>query len=364
MNASITQEEKIISHEYKDEKNQFKIEITTKNNDFYFTVINEENKYEIYETIINLSELIKKNDFFKLCKSSEEFINYINQLFENKNVNFEKNSDLQSLRMNWKFNALFKIETLSFDLTKKQISLGEQIGLLSNNLVDIKLQVNEIKKSDLSKIYKKIDFLENKIKEIELNFKSQIRKEVENFFTEKNKNNSDNFNNILDKKSLILTNEKEIKFVSEFIRMIKPNSKLKLIYRASIDGQMGKDFHSKCDNIFPTITFFKTENNKKFGGYTESNWNLSTYGSDPNAFIFSIDKEKYYKVNKCPEKSIYSDKKRGPNFDGLWVQEPFFTKNSFWETPGDNQCFPKNSDSEMSENNRAILEIEIYKVIS
>ncbi len=49
----------------------------------------------------------------------------------------------------------------------------------------------------------------------------------------------------------------------------------------------------------------------------------------PNAFIFSINNEKYYKVNKNPEKSIYSDQNRGPNFDGLWVREPFFKKVHF-----------------------------------
>jgi len=92
---------------------------------------------------------------------------------------------------------------------------------------------------------------------------------------------------------------------------------------------MGKDFHSKCDNIYPTITFYKTNTNKKFGGYTESNWKLETYGSDSNAHIFSINKEKYYKVNQCPEKSIYSASKRGPNFDGLWLSEPFFDKGNF-----------------------------------
>ena len=149
--------------------------------------------------------------------------------------------------------------------------------------------------------------------------------------------------------------------MKSLIRMIKPNSKLQLIYRASIDGQMGKDFHSKCDNIYPTISLFKTDTDKKFGGYTEANWNIKTYGSDPNAIIFSINKEKYYKVNNCPEKSIYCDPKRGPNFDGLWVQEPFFTGGCFWETNGDHKCFPKMSTYEMCEkdSNNVLSEIEV-----
>ncbi len=68
--------------------------------------------------------------------------------------------------------------------------------------------------------------------------------------------------------------------------MIKPKARLELIYRASVDGQMGKNFHSKCDHIYPTITFYKTDTNIKFGGYTESDWNLNTYGSDSKCIYF------------------------------------------------------------------------------
>ena len=59
--------------------------------------------------------------------------------------------------------------------------------------------------------------------------------------------------------------------------MIKPNSKLKLIYRASIDGQMGKDFHLKCDNVSPTICLYMTNTYKKFGGYCSSYWKINSY---------------------------------------------------------------------------------------
>ena len=146
--------------------------------------------------------------------------------------------------------------------------------------------------------------------------------------------------------------------------MIKPNSKLKLIYRASVDGQMGKDFHSKCDNIFPTLSLFKTKSNKKFGGYTESNWNISTYAADQNAYIFSINKRKYYKVNNNYQYSIYSQAGRGPNFDGLWLREPFFANGQFWETIGDHRCFPKGSDKEITEENSITLsELEVFKII-
>lgn len=348
-----TANEKKVNYKYQNDKNQFLIELIIKDiNNYQILVINEENEYEIYELNLNLSELIKKSDFFQLCKNSQDFINYINQLFDNKNIDFEKNYQNDTLIMKWKFNTLFKIEEINFNLSKKQISLDGKINLISKNLENFK---KEIKTNDIDKIYQKIESLENKIKELEINYKKDIKLEIENYFKEKEKE-------LFNKESLILTEIKEKEFISKFIGAIKPNSKLELIYRASVDGQMGKDFHSKCDNIYPTITLYKTNTNKKFGGYTESSWKLETYGSDYNAHIFSINKEKYYKVNKCPEKSIYSDSKRGPNFDGLWLSEPFFEQGKFWETDG-NKCYSKESTYEMSDNARILTEIEVYKVI-
>ena len=43
----------------------------------------------------------------------------MNQLFDNKNIIFETNYQNDTLTMKWKFNTLFKIEELSFNLNKK-----------------------------------------------------------------------------------------------------------------------------------------------------------------------------------------------------------------------------------------------------
>ena len=348
-------------YKFESEKCKLKIQLSIKDiNNIHFIAINTENEYEIYELNISLSELIKKSDYFQLCKTPEDFINFFHQLFENKNITFEKNHVSETLVMKWKFNTLFKVEEIHFNFSKKIMPIESKFGLLSKNIESLKSEVNLIKKDDLKRVYEKINSLENKMKEMEINIKKEIKTEIDNYFKEIKNNKK-----IFGEESLILTEEKEINFLTKFIKMIKPNSQMKLIYRASIDGQMGKDFHSKCDGVFPTLTLFKTDTNRKFGGYTEANWNINTYGSDPNAFIFSINKEKYYKVNNCPQKSIYSDPGRGPNFDGLWLREPFFKTGSFWETNGDNKCFPKISNYEMceKESNNTLSEIEVYKII-
>ena len=47
---------------------------------------------------------------------------------------------------------------------------------------------------------------------------------------------------------------------------------------------------------------------------------------------------------------------------GLWVIEPFLKESHFWESIGDNKCFPKGSTYEISEGISIItlLEIDVF----
>jgi len=65
----------------------------------------------------------------------------------------------------------------------------------------------------------------------------------------------------------------------------------KLQYRATRDGFIGQNFHSKCDGIANTLTIIKSEHGNIFGGFTEKAWKSSSTGgcvADPNAFVFSL----------------------------------------------------------------------------
>eukprot|EP01084_Bolivina_argentea_P007082 13332_1 len=95
--------------------------------------------------------------------------------------------------------------------------------------------------------------------------------------------------------------------VYENVRVNKLNLKFKLLYRASRDGWSPFTFHSKCDDIAPTITLHKSLNNpgkqqrgwqpivKKqtcSGAYTVVPW--SQYGGakiDHKAFTFSLTQD-------------------------------------------------------------------------
>jgi len=62
-----------------------------------------------------------------------------------------------------------------------------------------------------------------------------------------------------------------------------------LLFRKTRDGSTPEDFHNKCDNKGTTITFNKTTNGYKFGGYTEIEWDCSNkYKSDKQTFYFLL----------------------------------------------------------------------------
>ena len=48
--------------------------------------------------------------------------------------------------------------------------------------------------------------------------------------------------------------------------------KAKLVFKASIDGQYGEDFHKKADGVSPTVTFAKLESKVTVAAYTRKPW--------------------------------------------------------------------------------------------
>jgi len=101
------------------------------------------------------------------------------------------------------------------------------------------------------------------------------------------------------------------------------NKTIKLLYKASRDGDSYQDFYRLCEGKGPTITIALTTKGYKFGGFTSLSWknpNLgektNKYYEDKSAFIFSLNKKrKYYpKIGDNQHVSMWSD--RGPSFGG------------------------------------------------
>ena len=145
-----------------------------------------------------------------------------------------------------------------------------------------------------------------------LDLKSKIKELTEqlNEYKSQNKDNIDDYF----KDSVILTSKKDKEKMLNFIN--KKINNVELLYRATRDGDLAKNFHEKCDNKGPTLTICKEKaSGNIFGGYTEAEWD-SKYKhteNDKNAFIYSITYNKIF-VTKNIDNSIGCNPDFGPIF--------------------------------------------------
>ena len=165
----------------------------------------------------------------------------------------------------------------------------------------------------------------------------------------------------------IIKNSAELSLITN---KIKDNckldvSKLKLLYRASVDGDKAVIFHEKCDQAKSTIVLVETLNGKRFGGFTTCSWSGNCEDKkDPQAFIFSLNKMKTYD-NIQGDEAIGCYPKCGPAFMGCQIRiyDDAFTKGGTTYEKG--ICFETEEDYELTGGDRLfkIKEIEVYEVI-
>ena len=94
-------------------------------------------------------------------------------------------------------------------------------------------------------------------------------------------------------------------------------SSFALIYKASVDGYGGEDFHKKCDGKKKIVVLIKA-NNYIFGGYTKTCFkSRGDLVKGKESFIFSLSNPENRPLKmKCvkPKESIDDTRKDGPCF--------------------------------------------------
>ncbi len=153
----------------------------------------------------------------------------------------------------------------------------------------------------------RINDLEKRIKIIEDKFEKQTKIEKEEIFNkEKNEFLTSDILNDDDKKLLI-----------EWFNPYN-NKSIKLLYKASRDGDGYQDFYNKCENKGPTITIALTTSGNKFGGYTSLSWQkpmAKAFYIDNDSFLFSLNKKKkYFKKSNEDIHAVCMWNDRGPSF--------------------------------------------------
>lgn len=117
--------------------------------------------------------------------------------------------------------------------------------------------------------------------------------------------------------SNILKNEQIFDLIT-LLEMPK-NTEWNLLFRASRDGFLAANFHSKCDFRGKFLVLIKTNLSFIFGAYTESDWSRNGFQNDRNAFLFSlVNKENTPIKFKCVDSkyAVYSNPNHyyGPTF--------------------------------------------------
>jgi len=274
--------------------------------------------------------LIECNQTIKICEKIYKGIkNLENEKEKNmiKILSYISKINKNDKDMNILLQQEIKSENIKFDKEKNDIEFENYIfgGLPVPHNIEIK----DID-SDSFKIFWKVELNNFKnIKQNEINYIIEIRKENEKFNQVYKGNSTDYlvnelsydtnyeirictlYNNIKSpwsqiqkiktkidslffyKNSLIIgDNEDNIKYLKKWIN---PKSEIKgeLLYRLSRDGPSYQTFHQNCDDKGPTLTLIKDENDMKTGGYTPLSWDSKTeWKNDNDTFIFNLTKKK------------------------------------------------------------------------
>ena len=323
-----------------------KINLEEKNNEYDKKIL--ETKKEINDMVNNLNELIKENsnDLNNKIKNIKEDI--IKEI-EEKNILFEN-----------KINSYdSKLSSLESKLNKIPKNNNNIVVFDNSNIIDSN---KKFKEKYSSKTLDNKIISKNKLKNKSKITNQTNKGEISNNTTEKEDNSSSKKNNnirnsyfisssnlfpfhlrertnvfdlLID--SNILKNElitenffifSKLKEIYAYNRYIKLN----LVYRASRDGDLAKDFHFKCDFIGPNLTLIKTKKQYIFGGFTIKTWKhlfkdvnnedpeCGTELKDEQAFGFSLNENKIYENGKPDESIIYCNSNYGPCFKNFFFK--------------------------------------------
>ena len=260
----------------------------------------------LYKAELTLEELYKLNDLFTSFKSIEKIFTRFFQRLDESKIVIKKEEN--------KINLTFIIEFMG-DKDEAKISLIPEQANIENTVMKLCDKVKEI---DILKkeFYDYKNYAENKIKELEKenqNLKNNIELYNSAYISPEEiiKIKSTNLDShILKLNELILIEKGVLKNLNKKVK------KYTLLFRATRDGFRASNFHSKCDGKNNTLTLVETTTGRRFGGFTDAQWDQSSsYKTGSNGFIFSLDKNEIY-YNKNQSNNIYCYSAYGPTFGG------------------------------------------------
>ena len=340
---------------------KFDIKITKVSEDSLKITLTSKEGTDNFESEFSLKDLIAENKVFLIFENIDEVIDNLRLVIENENLSL-------FLDMNYDFYFEFFID---INGNKKQVRL-----LIEPLNEDSKKKMAE----RIQQQNKQIEKLEKKNQKLENDYKNLYDSIKKNYIVQ------NQFNNIVYKApnpknlsvdSKIIKTEEEIDFIKKIIKEKKfqklgfnPNNfSLNLIYRATRDGDMGQNFHKLCDGLSPILLLIKTTHNVRFGGYTETYFEgTKEYlgKKDDNAFIFSLDKRKYYEIEKGENAILcyinYGPVFYGKNYSNIFLKEPFFKKKGSVAPKGDRYKTKEDYEINLGKQYFKPIQIEVFHI--
>ncbi|CDW80153.1 UNKNOWN [Stylonychia lemnae] len=150
-----------------------------------------------------------------------------------------------------------------------------------------------------------------------------------------------------------------------------------LLYKGSKHGFRAQDFHSRCDNKGPTVSFILSNHGQVFGGYTSVPWQtpekLFQPKKDSTAYLFQLNKNSKHPIyQNFVDHAVGHFKNQILQFGlaDIHIEDECNLKNTNQCSIGNTFKPPKNlkyGENEMMDylagaNKFKVLEIEVYKI--
>ena len=260
--------------------------------------------------IINNNNLVysSKNFFFKIKpnnKTKDAKNETLNLIFSITLINLQKEKIILELNKNTSHNfSNTTTPNIIYELIEQNNNMMQDISTMEKELNLITSQKNEIRD-----VIKKLDAYYGQSIRMKMDFMDQ------GIDTD------------------IFKSKQDFIFIKENItkRLNKKIKEIKLMYKASSNGDNINSFHDSCLLVQNIVVLILTNKNKCFGGFTRSGFEINKYRYDPFAFLFSLDNKEIYPISSKYEKmavNCYED-----NFpiifgSDIYLRDCFFSEKN------------------------------------
>ena len=232
-----------------------------------------------------------------------KIINYNNLVYSNKNffLKIKPNNKTKDTK-NEAINLIFSITLINLQKEKIILELNKNTSYnYSNtttpNLIYELIEQNNNMMQDISTMEKELNLITSQKNEIR-----DVIKKLDVYYGQSIRMKMDFMDQGID--TDIFKSKQDFIFIKENItkRLNKKIKEIKLMYKASSNGDNINSFHDSCLLVQNIVVLILTNKNKCFGGFTRSGFEINKYKYDPFAFLFSLDNKEIYPISPKYEK--------------------------------------------------------------